>query len=302
MVFWNPGQLAGGFFTPPNVPILDQVTSATAAYSTRLLKSTYAGSAIRVRRSSDNAEADIGFLSGELDQAALLAHVGAGSGYIVTWYDQSGSGYNATQSTAANQPRIVNAGTIDTLNGKPSIVFDGLTNLLSLSGTGLGLVNNLPGATLHAVTNPTTAASTLRMFYASVNASNAIRLNADVFTSNRFFIGSRRLDADTASSLGSSNNAYTSSVANVASFFWDFVNTTVQIRSNGTNVLNNATWQTTGNSQNTNSLKINIGAGDAAVYWNSNISEMIFYPTALSTANRQIVERNQGVYFSVTVA
>jgi hypothetical protein len=54
---------------------------ATAAYSTRLLSSTYTGTAIRVRRTSDNSEADIGFTpSGDLDQSALLNFVYLSSG------------------------------------------------------------------------------------------------------------------------------------------------------------------------------------------------------------------------------
>lgn len=41
-------------------------------------------SAVRVRRSSDNAEANIGFTAeGYLDTAALLAFVGAGNGFFV---------------------------------------------------------------------------------------------------------------------------------------------------------------------------------------------------------------------------
>ncbi len=42
------------------------------------------GSPVRVRRLSDNAEADIGFTAeGYLDTAALLAFVGAGNGFFV---------------------------------------------------------------------------------------------------------------------------------------------------------------------------------------------------------------------------
>src|SRR3954469_2653137 len=36
-------------------------TTTTAAYSTRLVKSSYGGPCMRVRRSSDNAEADVAF-------------------------------------------------------------------------------------------------------------------------------------------------------------------------------------------------------------------------------------------------
>jgi hypothetical protein len=56
--------------------------------------------------------------------------VGAGNGYISTWYDQSGNGLNAVQTTAASQPIIVNAGSVIELNSKPSLSFDGVNDWL----------------------------------------------------------------------------------------------------------------------------------------------------------------------------
>lgn len=109
--------------TTANAGILDAYgTNIAAAYSLRKLKVSYSGSAVRVRRDSDNTEQDIGFnIAGDLDQPALTTFVGAGSGYVVTWYDQSGNSRNATQATAAKQPRIVNLGVVETLNSKPTI-------------------------------------------------------------------------------------------------------------------------------------------------------------------------------------
>lgn len=72
-----------------------------------------ASKSIRVRRSSDNAEQDIGFSGNVLDTAALLSFVGAGSGFVSTWYDQTGNNEDAVSSSNALQPRIVNAGVFD---------------------------------------------------------------------------------------------------------------------------------------------------------------------------------------------
>jgi len=105
--------------------LLDQYSGAAAAYSLRKLDCDYTGYAIRVRRSSDNSEQDIGFTSnGDLDTTSLLSFVGSNSAYGVTWYSQQGS-FNATQSTSTSQPRIVNSGVIERQNGKPSLYFDG---------------------------------------------------------------------------------------------------------------------------------------------------------------------------------
>ena len=102
---------------------LDQIGApSAAAYSLRKLRAAYTGSAVRVRRSSDNAEVDIGFASnGDLDTTALLAHVGSGNGFVTTWYDQSGNARNATQTTAGNQPQIVASGAVITEGGQPAI-------------------------------------------------------------------------------------------------------------------------------------------------------------------------------------
>ena len=57
--------------------------SATRAYSTRKLRSAYAGSAIRIRRSSDNAEQDIGFSGRIWIRRRSATFVGANSAYVV---------------------------------------------------------------------------------------------------------------------------------------------------------------------------------------------------------------------------
>ena len=102
--------------------LLDAYPNATAAYGMRKLKST-ATVAIRVRRSSDNTEQDIGFVGINLDVAALSSFVGANNGFITRWYDQTGQSREFGQLTASVQPRIVNAGVIDMANGIPSIFF-----------------------------------------------------------------------------------------------------------------------------------------------------------------------------------
>lgn len=107
--------------------LLDEtgLDSAHAAYSVaRKLRAAYSGSAIRVRRSSDDAEQDIGFSSDVLDESALTTFVGANDGYVVTLYDQSGNGNDATQATEADQSQIVSSGTVVKNNSKPALSID----------------------------------------------------------------------------------------------------------------------------------------------------------------------------------
>jgi hypothetical protein len=106
--------------------LLDDYPNAGAAYSLRKLRLLYSGSAIKVRRDSDQALQDIGFLAnGELDTASLESFCSGTDGFVHTWYDQSGNGYNATQTTASKQPKIVSAGSTILENGKAAVEFDG---------------------------------------------------------------------------------------------------------------------------------------------------------------------------------
>jgi hypothetical protein len=50
--------------------------------------------------------------------------------YATTWYDQSGSGNDATQSTAAAQPLLIRAGVTNTVGGKAALDFDGTDDYL----------------------------------------------------------------------------------------------------------------------------------------------------------------------------
>lgn len=106
----------------------------TVCYSMRRRRAAYAGACIRVRRSSDNAEQDIGFDAiGWCDIAALATFAGSDSCYVTTWYDQGTAARHLVQATSANQPRIVSAGVIDTLNSRPAMVFDGANDYLAVT-------------------------------------------------------------------------------------------------------------------------------------------------------------------------
>jgi Alpha-L-arabinofuranosidase B, catalytic len=77
-------------------------------FSLKLLNDEYAGAVIGLRRSSDNATMDFystttGVLTSKtgIPVASFLENA---VGFVHTWYDQSGKGNNATQSTTSFQP------------------------------------------------------------------------------------------------------------------------------------------------------------------------------------------------------
>jgi len=110
--------------------LLDTYTGSVGAFSVFKERTAYTGSCIRVRRSSDNTESNIGFISNYIDVATLLAFVGAGDGFVTTFYDQTINGRNLTQTTATFQPKIVTSGVLNTSGGKATIVFDGTNDYL----------------------------------------------------------------------------------------------------------------------------------------------------------------------------
>ena len=118
--------------------LLDIYPNAAVAYSLRKLRSVYSGSAVRIRRSGDNAETDIGFTAlNNFDTASAEAFCIAGggtqNGYVTTFYDQSGNSKNATNATASQQPIIVSSGAVVTTGSKPTVQFDGSDDFLSAS-------------------------------------------------------------------------------------------------------------------------------------------------------------------------
>ena len=97
---------------PSGLPLDSYTTGMAIACSFTVLVSSYLGSPLmRVRRDSDNTELDIGAdAAGNIDTGALMTFVGSGSGYVTTWYDQSGNGRHIVQATASKQPKIVDKG------------------------------------------------------------------------------------------------------------------------------------------------------------------------------------------------
>ena len=122
----------GDYFTQ-NTPLLDTYSGAAAAYSLRLLDSTYTGALVNVWNGTSYADIYPNVF-GELDTVALAAHCGSNDGFIRYWYDQSGNSRTAAQTTTANMPKIYDGATgLVTENGKPAVEFDGSNDYINTS-------------------------------------------------------------------------------------------------------------------------------------------------------------------------
>lgn len=154
----------------------------TVALSLRQLSPTYTGPAIRVRRSTDNTETNIGFTTdGDLDTAALLNFCGTGNGFISIWYDQSGNEFNAIRENASGQPRIVSAGVIDLIGSKPGVFFDGTSDALSLTAA-VSAVSGVKGLSSSMVlrfrASPAAACSIFSFYNSGSSARRRYNLGA----------------------------------------------------------------------------------------------------------------------------
>lgn len=246
--------------------ILDDYSGAYVALSLRLLDCNYAGSAIRVRRSSDNAEQDIGFVSNYLDTSAMKTFVGANNGLVVTWYDQSGNGYNATQSTAGYQPAIITSGAVNYNNGKPAILFDGsddvlLSSIASVSTTEISVFSLFNKTATGGASNVYSRIVTLKAS-GSYDYLNTGWISTYVYTTD---VSSYK-DAVTTTSGWTANTTYLA--------YARLSGSTVYLTANG------ASEASTGGANNTiSSNQFNVGS-DAVLpesYLNGYIQETILY-------------------------
>ena len=167
--------------------------SPSFAYSLRKLKIGYTGFALKIRRNSDNAEANVSFDDYNVVSATsnvIVTNIGSsgltlgqnlnyftfiGSDliYVVTWNDQGPNLYNAVQLVFANQPQILLnvAGTANTL---PSIIFNGSQiQRLSINQPIENLIGSGIKGTMMLVIKPTQNTNQLSFGYTDV--SNTIK-------------------------------------------------------------------------------------------------------------------------------
>ena len=280
--------------------VLDLIFAiASVAYGLRRLSRFWTGAAIRVMRTSDCAELDIGFIGEDLDVVTLLAFVGLANGEVVIWYDQSGNGRHAVSPTAASRPRIVVNGVLQTQNGKPEIRFDGVDDYLAAASPLIDTTHSLFILFTPTIENEfgtvfgQWSSGQNGRFYVIANQESAGPISAG------------RLNVANTSSTGgggSGGSAIDVAISNTPTLI-------TSISTTGSEqwklFKNGAEWDSATISRVYTGVNSAIGSlnGTGSLFpFDGTVSELISFPSVLSTTNRQTLERNQGKYYSITVA
>lgn len=294
-------------------PILDQVgVTPSFAFSTRKLRELYTGFSVRIRRNTDNAEADVAFDSNNVvsDNSIITIAVSGTSGlavnstltlssfragktlYISTWYDQGTNGYNGFQTTLARQP-VFSMASAGASNQYASVLFSGLSNPQSV------IVNQTMETLLGNVTTGMGLRGTLSMIAKTTSNSEQFSFGYSS-GSTRWSAHMNWSDGNCYVDLGTSTDSYRafangSRVNNYKNYILIRGNNFKTMRASGTSQLNNGTM-----SYNSGLSGGSFGVGNAVVSptassvgFSGNIPEFILFPEPLTVSQYSLMENNQ---------
>lgn len=289
--------LIGNQDQPVATFLLDDYTTATAAYSTRRLSSTYTGSLLRVRRTANGAEQDIGYDSnGDLDTTSLTTFANGSACRVSVWYDQSGSGNDLTMISSGAQPEIYNGQvfySIGTGGGK-AISFDSTFYMEATADLHAGafyatsaVVTGSTIGNLHILNqDDSLIGGTARIGQYLRTGSTANTARSVLFNS----AGTSTAD-NTASSTVAANSSYVISAHGNSSKVEAFVDGAT-----------NGSTSLTGPLRHGSGL-YRVGAsahsGTAAGLWNGRIAEVIFFDEDMSSVDQSAVVTDIQTYFSI---
>jgi len=295
LVFYNSDQSANRQGIEDNINehygiyefsgLLDDYSGAAAAYSLRRLSSTYTGPAIRVvKHDVGYPEMDIPFEDdGTLSVVLLEAFADGYDATVKVWYDQSGGSNDAEQSTLANQPKIVDAGTVIYENGLPAVEFDGSATYLF--GANKTTIDN---TAIFSVIKSDSNTQDSVFIQTTFTTGNFVTLGLGGIGSGNA-IGSRLAVGGTVvSQVGDST--FTSTDQTLISYLAD--NATSQMFIDGT-----AETDVVGSRNNY--AVTTIGArGDGLNNFNGKMQEVIFYDSD-ETSNRTGIETNINDFYDI---
>jgi uncharacterized protein (TIGR02145 family) len=291
-------------------------TAASVAYSLRQLSTSYTGPLVRIYVGTsyydvypDASNKNFSLSSSisapivsynavvSVPSANALSSIitaGTTNATVAIWYDQSGNGVNVLTSSTTTGPKIITAGNIRLMNGKPTINFFGAQT----SPTPSALISQntvnystQQSATVNAVVQNVGSTSNISGIY-STGISGGWGLNYD--QTNGYW-----LDGNGC------NQAKSGAPSTTAKIVTGFMNKS----DNSTSIYENSVQKGT----RTISCQITNGTADKICIglraenggnrkFDGNISEVILFPTILSSADQGSLETNQTqTYFGPAV-
>lgn len=199
---------------------------------------------------------------------------------VSQWTDLSGLGNHAVQATQSKQPDLKRS----IVNGRNVVRFDGVDDVLLLSGTGLNIAKNVTGLTMIAVSQATLP-GTERVTVSFLNngAGGRAALLRESSAAGKFNVVGRRLDADSIQKLA--GTGIVASVFDIQSGVFDYSNALGSGFINGATSIAPATFQTAGSTSNTASSAASIGAAsDGTGCIAGDIAELIVCNVALNSS------------------
>jgi len=285
-------------FRYTNKPLLGTDNGAAGAYSTKTIG--FGGPLMRIRRSSDNAEVDVrGDKNGEISLSSPLigtttqslgAFIGAThTGHCSVWYDQSHTGSaqnNLSQATAADQPILVNGGTLVTdSNGNTALDFNGSTHHMSLN-TGFSSTLNINALSSYLVFEADTTAGTQMVSCLGSFADSNKRWYAPFITSSNF---SFNYGAGSAPSTSANTNLnLVSMVADSTQGAYKAFLNSAQVGSDGS--LEDKSGGT---------ALVGVGGLGDSLHYNGKMGEFIIYSSSSASTNRISIESDINKRFKI---
>lgn len=286
------GLTIGAAFAAPGV--LDVLSiSAAAAYSTRRVRSSYTGPAMRVRRSIDNAEQDIGFDgAGLLDEAALIAHVGSGTGFVRTWYDQSGNDRDVSNAVSDAQARIVNGGVIERLGSRAAVRCLPLySDRLATSGFASGSISYFTGSAVGRTVPQGPWQRFISINPVGGNDYSGGTGSGLIVTLDTDGVGSYRSFSPRSKSVVDTRNPMVMTSIYRPGEHVMFTNGVAATASSGSDAALGET------------IELRLGnVSDFSGALDGYLAEAIYIPLALTDVTRQALEQDQGTHFGISLS
>jgi len=260
--------------SPPENLVLDNFAIRPAAtFNLRRTTRHYDGAMVTVRGTSSivplrEFKSDV---RGDLDIRALLAFIGNGSGFVDRWNNPNDSSRDAVQTTEANQPQIVNAGVLNIVNSRSSLSFDGTNHFMLVSST-------FTTASAFAVLNALDAGGVFKDFNGIFGGTTGVAGFVN-WVANVGVTTIRPMEQSAVAGTSRVNGGVTTQFAPLS--------TLKVLSSINTTVLSTTNWHLGQDRANTPRR------------WQGNISELVAFSSGLSTADRQLLERDQAKYFSI---